>query len=301
MKRIQKINIIVPLVIVLFLGAYGEHRHTVRQTDITGKLSTKEMNEISGIAASGIDPKIYYVHNDSGDTSRFFAITADGTLKSTIYFTGDKKAHRGVFDCEDIAVGPGPAKGKSYVYLGDIGDNAGVRPYITVYRLAEQSKWLKNDNVTADAVPVHLKYPDGPKDAETLMIDPVERLMYVVSKRQDSVTVYTTPLKYKANDTVTLTKRCWIFFNGLTFFKWVTGGDISKDGTKVLIRTYEKVYYWKRKGAEPVWKTVQSAPETPPYKPEKQGEAIGFTADGKGYYTTSEGVYSPIYFYKTPE
>ena len=32
----------------------------------------------------------------------------------------------------------------------------------------------------------------------------------------------------------------------------------------------------------------------------QQGEAIGFTPDGKGYYTTSEGVFSPIYYYTTP-
>ena len=36
------------------------------------------------------------------------------------------------------------------------------------------------------------------------------------------------------------------------------------------------------------------------YKPEKQGEAIGFTLDGKGYYTTSEGVFAPIYYYNIP-
>ena len=36
------------------------------------------------------------------------------------------------------------------------------------------------------------------------------------------------------------------------------------------------------------------------YKPEKQGEAIGFTLDGKGYYTTSEGVFAPIYYYPLP-
>ena len=34
-----------------------------------------------------------------------------------------------------------------------------------------------------EAVPIHFKYPDGPRDAETLMIDPVEKLIYIVSKR----------------------------------------------------------------------------------------------------------------------
>ncbi|MEO6976939.1 MAG: hypothetical protein ABI113_01130, partial [Mucilaginibacter sp.] len=84
MSRSAKIRIIVPLVIVLFVGAYGRHRQLTRETDVAGKLDSKQMGEISGIAASGISNDIYYVHNDSGDTSRFFAITPDGKLKSTI-------------------------------------------------------------------------------------------------------------------------------------------------------------------------------------------------------------------------
>ncbi len=300
MRRATKIKILVPLVIILFLGAYGRHRFLSHETDITGKLSSKQMNEISGIAASAINHDIYYVHNDSGDTSRFFAITPDGKLVSTIYFKGDTTEALGVRDCEDIAVGPGPKRRKSYVYLGDIGDNNSSRKYLTIYRMEENAAWAKDSLSRADAVAVHLKYPDGARDAETLMIDPIEKLLYIVSKRQDSVTVYTTPLKFKPNDTVTLTKRCKLFFKGFKVFKWITAGDISRDGTQILLKSYEKVYYWKRNGNEPLWKTMQSNPETPFYETEKQGEAIGFTLDGKGYYTTSEGFYAPIYFYKTP-
>jgi hypothetical protein len=107
-------------------------------------------------------------------------------------------------------------------------------------------------------------------------------------------------MNYRSNDTVTLTKRCKLFFKGIKPLKWITAGDISKDGLQILLKSYENVYYWKRNGSEPVWKTLQSKPEEPFYIPERQGEAIGFTPDGKGYYTTSEGVYSPIYYYKTP-
>jgi hypothetical protein len=186
------------------------------------------------------------------------------------------------------------------VYMGDIGDNNAVRPYLTVYRMEERKAWATDSISHGDAVPIHLKYPDGPKDAETLMIDPVEKLMYIISKRQDSVTVYSSPLNYKPNDTLVLTKRCKLFFSGYKLFKWITAGDISKDGQQVLIKSYTKVYYWKREDNEPIWKTIQRKPDILHYIQEKQGEAICFTPDGKGYYTTSEGVYSPIYYYKTP-
>jgi hypothetical protein len=301
MSRQKKIKIILPIVFVMFFGAFAEHRHVQQKLDITGRLQDKHMDEISGIAASGIHDGIYYVHNDSGDTSRFFAITPQGKIKSVIYFKGDTKEKQGVLDCEDIAVGPGPAKGKSYVYMGDIGDNGSVRKYITVYRMEEQQSWIGTDSIVkVNPVPVHFKYPDGPRDAETLMVDPIEKLIYIVSKRTDSVAVYTSPLSFKANDTVVLTKRCKLYFNGFRPFKWITAGDISKDGQQILLKDYVKVYYWKRQDKEPVWKTMQRKPAEQPYQQEKQGEAIGFTPDGKGYYTTSEGVFAPIYYYKIP-
>ncbi len=300
MSRAKRLNIFIPVIIILFFAAYVRHRYINREINITGHLPDRQMDEISGIAASGINYDIYYIHNDSGDTSRFFAITPDGKLQTTIYFKGDPQEAQGVEDCEDIAVGPGPGSKKSYVYLGDIGDNFSLRKYITVYRVPEQTSWLNGGSVNADAVPLHLKYPDGPKDAETLMIDPIEKLIYIVSKRHDTVNVYTTPLAYKPNDTLILTQRCKLYFAGIKPFKWITAGDISKDGRQVLLKSYEKVYYWKRSGNEHLWQTMLKQPKELNYQEEKQGEAIGFTPDGKGYYTTSEGVYSPIYYYKIP-
>jgi len=300
MTRSKKLKLIAPLVIIIFVGAFAKHRLFDRVAQ-SGTLNSKQMDEISGIAASSINPNIYYVHNDSGDTSRFFAITPDGKLKTTIYFTGASNIPLGVRDCEDIAVGPGPAKGKSYVYIGDIGDNGARWPYITIYRIREKKSWVTDSLTNAEAEPLYLKYPDGAKDAETLMLDPVEKLLCIVSKRKDTVSVYTTPLMYTTKDTVTLTKRAKLFFPGFKPFKWITAGDISKDGKQILLKSYEKVYYWKREPKEHIWETMLRKPDELHYKVEKQGEAIGFTPDGKAYYTTSEGVFAPIYYYETPE
>src|SRR5579863_5482819 len=114
MSSSRKIKILLPVIIVLFFAAYAEHKYFQKKEDITGRLQNKEMDEISGIAASAMHNGIYYVHNDSGDTSRFFAISPDGKIRSVIYYKGDPKITLGVHDCEDIAVGIGPVKGKSY-------------------------------------------------------------------------------------------------------------------------------------------------------------------------------------------
>lgn len=299
MKDFPKKRALIFLVVLCFIMAYAKNKKLYHQP-VTGKLDDKALDEISGIASSSVYPDTYYVHNDSGDTSRFFAVNSSGHLKTTYYFIGDAHERLGVADCEDIAVGPGPESNKSYVYLGDIGDNRAVRKFLTVYRFNESDLSPSNAVSHVAATPVHLKYPDSAKDAETLMVDPVEKLLYIVSKRKASVTVYTAPLSYKANDTLTLTRRCELHFKGIQPLKWIVAGDVSKDGKQVLLKSYVKVYYWKREGNEPIWQTMQRAPQELPYEQEKQGEAIGFAPDGKSYYTTSEGINAPVYHYQLP-
>ena len=296
-SRVRKRNILLVIVIIIFCGSYIRHRYFGDDVTTVGRLQDRAMSEASGIAASGIFKDMLYVHNDSGDSSRFFMISPDGKLQHTIYYNYNPGHY---LDCEDIAVGPGPVKGKSYVYVGDIGDNDVNKQVAVIYRLQENKSWEKDGGIHAKADRLFLNYPDGPKDAEALMIDPIGKLLCIVTKRKDTVSVYTAPLNFKSNDTVTLTFRTKLFFEGTKPFKWITSGDISRDGEHILLKSYEKVYYWHRDDNEPIWQTLQKSPKTLPYKVEKLGEAIGFTANGKGYYTTSEGVFSPIYYYKTP-
>jgi len=301
MTNPTKLKILIPVLLIAFFCAHAWYKHEQRENTITGALKIREMDEISGIAASSINKGLYYVENDSGDTSRVFAIDSTGKNHATIYFNGAGGEPYGVADCEDIAVGPGPIKGQSYLYDGDIGDNYSARQYIVVYRTPEQKAWADTGIKHAFAESVRYTYPDGPKDAETLMIDPIENLIYIVSKRRDSIGIYTAPLMFKNHDSEVLTLHGKLFFKGIKPLKWITAGDISKDGTQILIKSYDKVYYWQRPLNEPVWKVMLTQkPKELPYYMEKQGEAIGFTPDGKGYYTTSEGVYSPIYYYKIP-
>jgi hypothetical protein len=148
------------------------------------------------------------------------------------------------------------------------------------------------------ADPVYLQYPDGPRDAETLMVDPEDKLIYIVSKREDSVHVYSAPLNFTAHEIVTLTKNTNLYFSGAN--NWITAGDISAGGDQILIKSYRKVYYWPRPAREPVWKIIQRPPTSLPYIVEPQGEAIGFDFQGAGYYTVGEGKRPELFYYKVP-
>lgn len=289
------------LILALELAAYAQNKSDDK-TYVAGKLKSPLNNETSGIAASSIHPNIFYIHNDSGDSGRFFAITPDGTLRGIFNYTPKGTPGNGARDCEDIAVGAGPDSTKSYVYVADIGDNSAEYPGISIYRIPEPKlPEIGDSTVHTYRHTLNLKYPDGPHDAETLMIDPVEKLFYIVTKRHKSVAVYTAPLIFHNNDTVTLTKRTEIHFRGFQPFKWIVSGDISKDGTQVVLKSYSRIYYWKRNGNEPIWQTLQRKPQQPAYEQERLGEAIGFAANGRSYYTVSEGTKQPIFHYPVPK
>lgn len=264
---------------------------------IMGKLSASELNEVSGMAASQLQKDVLYVHNDSGDSSRFFAISTSGKLLTTYFFKGIYKGRLSVLDCEDIATGPGPVKGQQYIYLADIGDNFSLRPTIQLYRFKEPAATNKTSD-TLDAAVLHLVYPDGPHDAETILIDPKQKMILLVSKREDSVNIYSCPLMFGNNDKVTL-KHCGkILLQGKGSSKWIVAGSIAANGNHILLKSLEKVFYWQRKGNEPVYKTLQRQPvKQKNFVAHGQQEAITFAAGAKGYYVVAEGKGSDVYYY----
>lgn len=300
LKLLKKKRVLIPLAVILMLiAAYAKRLQSEKEVKV-GQLQGNGTSETSGIGASSIHKDIYYIHNDSGDSARFTAINPRGEVKGTYYFKGEASEPLGVHDCEDLAVGPGPVKDKSYIYLGDIGDNSAQRRYLVVYRFEEPAIDTAKAAQPVKATPLYVRYPDGPHDAETMMVDPIEKLLYIVTKRRNTIFIFTTPLTYKAGDTVTLEKRATVKFAGLPPFKWITGGSISKDGRQILLKNYEHVYYWKRGDDETVWQAMTRKPRKLYYKQEKQGEAICFNNDGSGYYTVSEGFAAPIYYYRAP-
>ena len=69
----------------------------------------------------------------------------------------------------------------------------------------------------------------------------------------------------------------------------VTGIDVSPDGAVVALRSYDGVDLYPRPAGRPLWSAFDEQPCAGPHPLEKQGEAIGFAADGGSYATIGEG------------
>ncbi|HSI74714.1 MAG TPA: hypothetical protein VK957_02415 [Lunatimonas sp.] len=241
------------------------------------RLENKEIDEASGLAFSWTNPNILYTHNDSGGDPIVYMLDTLGKDKGRILLEGVSNR-----DWEDIAIGPGQKANESYIYIGEIGDNDSKHSDIRIYRFPEPRFWKEEISVKPEKIT--LKYPDGARDAETLMVDPVSGDLFILSKRDSSNTLYTVAADklWEKTGVKTMEK---VMKLPVTMS---TAGDISKDGRQIIIKNYWVIYYWDRKEGESVPETLAREPILLPYTPEPQGEAITFFPDGKGYYTLSE-------------
>ena len=215
-------------------------------------------------------------------------------------------------DWEDMAIGPGPQPGEDYLYLGDIGDNAAKRTEIVVYRAVEPDIDSKVGPDIEGVERIVLRYADAPHDAETLLVDPLSGDLVIVTKEiaTGNAGVYWASAAALATGDATLERAGGIAKARLTpasaapedasaLVRGVgylpTGGDVSRDGALIAIRTYGAVFVWARSEGASLADALSGVPCEVPSAIEPQGEAIAFDPSGDGYFTVSEGADPPLY------
>ena len=242
-------------------------------------------------------PGAYWTHNDSGDGPFIYAFDTRGDSFGTFRVSGAEAR-----DWEDIAAGPGPQPNRSYLYVGDIGDNDAVRPEVIVYRVAEPllststRKFTKSrPGSTEPAEVIRLRYPDGKHDAETLLVHPRNGNLYIVTKVLiANPVVYEAVAPFTAGQSITMRRvgepRVPSLFGGA-----LTGGSISPDGRRVALcdyfSGYELVLPAGSSNFDDIWKQKMISFDL---GKRKQGESITYRLDGRALLATSEGRQSPL-------
>ncbi|MET8246085.1 WD40 repeat domain-containing protein [Streptomyces sp. NPDC005202] len=243
-------------------AADGDHGFTIKDPRIT---------ESSGLAASHLHPGIYWTHNDSNDGPYIYAVDSrTGKTVATVTLSGVGSPR----DVEAISIGPG-----NQIYVGDIGDNHGGKwPSVWIYKLREP-KVLKDQTVRATQYVV--KYSDGARDAESLVVHPRTGRVYIIDKKEDGGHLYEGPARLSSSGTN-------VFRPVAAVDLWATDAAYSPDGRQLAVRGYFGgiAYAWndgriKREGRLDV--PLQG-----------QGESITYSADGTELLYGSEGAGSPV-------
>lgn len=202
-----------------------------------GTISSDMIPEMSGIVKSAKYRNTYWVHNDSGDTARFFAVGQDGKLVQPAIsnYEGIKVEGAKALDWEDIAL-----DGK-YVFLADTGDNANIRPEVVLYRVLEPDP-KKATSASIDAE-IRIQYPDkafgGPMHHDCEAVAVRNGSIYLITKWREKggvpgkgASIYV--LDKWQGDSVNIPEK---LDTKEDLGGWVTAADISPDGSKLAILT----------------------------------------------------------------
>ncbi len=236
---------------------------------MTGRVRDPAADELSGLVASRTRPGLWWSHGDSGSGPVLFALRSDGAELGRVLVPG-----AAAVDWEDIAAGPGAA-----LSVGDIGDNGASRSSIEVLRVPEPSPRAA---VTAAPARLTLRYPDGPHDAETLLVDPLGGDLLVVTKALGDARAYRAPAGATGTATLRRGPRVPVAL--------ATAGDVSADGRVVAIRGYDELAVWVRRGREPLARTLRRRPcVSPTALADGQGEALALDRSGASFATVAEG------------
>jgi hypothetical protein len=246
-----------------------------KQTDSRGELkpyatiSHPPIAENSGIVRSRRYPDTYWVHNDSGDKARIFAIRADGTVivparanrredagvapQAQSEFQGITIEGASNIDWEDIAIDG------DTLYIADMGNNANARRDLGIYVLKEPNPLETDRSRFLRFLPV--AYPDqkqfpprGRMEFDCEAIFTLRGKIYAITKHREnrllpamSATLYRLDSQH-TDKTNLLTRLDYAADLG----GWVTAADVSPDGRTLAVLTQMPI--------QSVWLFDTSAP-----------------------------------------
>lgn len=241
------------------------------------------LTELSGLAVVG---NALWAMADGGRRVELLRLDPD-----TCAVVGRRTADVDPYDAEDLAATPDGA-----MWVGDTGDNERRRPTVAVIVVPSRG-----------APELHrLSYPDGPHDAEALLVDG-RGIPTIVTKEIGVAGIYRpegpltgvgpTPLVH-VGDLVLPPSDTPGGPIGAFGARTVTGGAVSADGRVVALRTYTDAWLFAVPDAagsaaagsdtagsdtadsDDVAAALRGTPVRVPLPDEPQGEALAFTADG---------------------
>lgn len=229
------------------------------------------ITESSGLAASRLHPGIYWTHNDSDDGPYIYAVdSATGETVARLTLTGVGTPR----DVEAISIGPG-----NRIFVGDIGDNLGGSwSHVWIYELPEPEQL---EDATVQATQYVVKYSDGPRDAESMVVHPKTGRVYLIDKHEEGGHLYEGPEKLSSSGDN-------VFRPVAPVELWATDAALSPDGEDLAVRGYFGGIHYAWNDGDLKRKGRMSVPL------QGQGESLTYSADGSRVLLGTEGAQSPV-------
>lgn len=244
-------------------------------------IADRRLDELSGLVAATAHAG-YWGHNDGRDR-RLFRLGPKGENLGTVQLGVPP-----LTDWEDLAWAEG-ADGERLLLIADVGDNYGIRRRLALHAVAEPGP---GDDRADARWSLSFELADGARDIEAVAVDPADRRILLLSKRDrpprlyaldwpaasgHQIATFLTTVNTLPPPTEAELQRDPVYGR---YIDWPSAMDIGADGTALMVLTYRGPYTWTRHTGQP-WADVLQQPPTPHAFPLlAQAEAACFTADG---------------------
>jgi len=243
-------------------------------------ISDKRLDELSGLAVTGNG---YVTINDGSDDARhrrIFYLTSRCAVSRTVSYPSRPR------DTEDLAVAQ-----DGTLWVADIGDNSRSRETIGLWKLAPGA---------AKPVLHRFSYPDGPHDAEALVLNG-DGTPVIVTKDPFTAGLYVPAATSRSGATTALRQAGSLSIPGTSTSNpygmagrlVITGGATAPDGTKVALRTYADAFEFPVTDGDVIGAITTGTAVKTALPDEPQGESLAYTADGASLLTVSETAGAP--------
>ncbi|HEX6443817.1 MAG TPA: hypothetical protein VF053_01925 [Streptosporangiales bacterium] len=217
----------------------------------------------AGLAVLPDEPGYVFTINDHAPTRIFGIDPSTGHSAATMRLRDAR-----VVDWEAIA----PGQDRT-LWVGDIGGSGSPRRAVTVYRFqlpAQLSTGYYSSTM------YRLTYPDGPHDAQALLVDPSDGTAYVATYGSGGGNLYEA--RNLSAGGAQLRKVGSVPAN-------VTDGAYRPDGKQFVLRTPDKAYVYSAPGK-------QIGTIALPHQ--RQGKGIAYTANGNALLLSGAGANSKV-------
>lgn len=261
---------------------------------LAGRIADPALTEISGAAASSLQPGSFWLIEDSRSPAQLTRVGRDGALLQTVSIDGAPNR-----DWEDLALAD--IDGVPTLIIADIGDNEARHPSVFLNLLTEPAADAKSAKVTRR---IEFRYPDGPRDAESIAYDRHRDEFLVLTKRDEPARLYALERSALAAG-----KPATAVFRGVAtalvqpgpidrllahlrqnWFWQPTAMEISPDGDSLAVLTYSGLYLFSR---TPEGFDLEKETGALRFAGLGIAESVAFDVDG--FFVTVEARQAPIY------
>ena len=279
------------------------------EAKLAGRIQSDGLVECSGLESSMLANDLLWAVNDGGNGPFIYALGLDGRDRGRVRVVGAKNRD---WEGLDTFVW----QGRAMILIADVGDNHRRHERHTLYVVEEPGPGrdpLRRSGSIDVVYCIDFSYPDGKHDAEGVAVDAATGEVLILTKRDEPPLLFAVPLSATAVGRSVTARRVGVveripppsiqdrqhIFGA--FYSQPTALDLSPDGRKMVVLTYQHAYLFNRTSGDSWVSALRQRPALirlpPPHDSRllRQREAICFSPDALSLLVTSEGAHPGIF------